>query len=68
MEASPSMSGQEPYPNIELQIFIEDMNSLYKVYFNWGYHPDLKTYYQYLSESLKFPNPETFRLRREDNK
>jgi hypothetical protein len=53
--------------NIELEIFIEDTNQLYKVYFNKSLHPTLPDYYVYLSESLNLPHPSTFKLKRDIN-
>ncbi len=32
-------------PNIELQIFIEDTNQLFKVYYNRSYYPTLPEYF-----------------------
>jgi len=51
--------------NVELQIFIEDTNSLFKVYFNKYFHATLTEYYEYLSESLNLPNPSTFKLKKD---
>jgi len=50
---------------VELQIYVEDTNQPYKVYYNRGYYPTLPEYYRYLSENLNLSNPHTFVLRRE---
>ena len=44
---------------------IEETNQLYKVYFNKGYHPTLKEYFEYLCENLALTDPTTMVLKKQ---
>ncbi len=57
---------EENNRNIEIEMFVEDTNEVFKVYFNHAYFKTLSEYYEYLSEQLNLPHPHTFQLREQE--